>query len=202
MIKTAKRPRSALRLGSALALVAALGCITVNVYFPEGAVQRAADEFVKDLYKSTNGQGPQGKGAPSPTPQPSSGLMSIFINEAYAADEINIHSPGAEAIKARMAPRVAELSSYKARGVIGEASNGTIVLKDAAGLALKDRAAVERLIQAENKDRADLYDEVQKVNNLNDRNQTRIRGHFSKAFKEHSPAGTWVEGESGGWSRK
>lgn len=200
MRKTQRTTLSAMRFGSAMLAAAVLGCITVNVYFPEGAVQRAADEFVKDLYKSTDGQRPAGKGAAAPAGQPSSRFS--LITEVYAADEINIHSPGAEAIKGRMAPRVSELNGYKAKGVIGETNNGTVMLKDAAGLSLKDRAGVERLIQAENKDRGDLYDEVQKVNNLNDRNQTRIRSHFSKAFQEHSPAGTWIQGGSGGWTRK
>ena len=30
-----------------------LGCVTVHVNFPESAVQRAADDFVRDIYKGT-----------------------------------------------------------------------------------------------------------------------------------------------------
>jgi uncharacterized protein YdbL (DUF1318 family) len=180
-------------------LLTAAACITVNVYFPEGAVQRAADDFVKDLYEKTPKPQPSGAAKPHTGALP---LKDLLIPQAYAADEVTISSPAAQAIKARMAGRVGELSSFKGRGVIGETNDGNVVVKDAAGLALKDRATVEKLISAENQDRSALYDEMQKANHLNDRNQTKIRATFSKAFQEHSPAGTWIQGESGGWSKK
>ncbi len=181
-------------------LLGAAACITVNVYFPEGAVQRAADDFVKDLYEKTpKQQGPAGATKPSPG---ASLMEHLLLPYAHAADEITTNTPTAQAIKARMAARVGDLSAFKTKGVIGETNDGNVIVKDAAGLALKDRAAVEKLITAENQDRATLYDEVQRTNQLNDRGQTKIRHTFSKAFQEHSPAGTWVQGESGGWNRK
>src|SRR5579872_4764189 len=45
-------------IGKILAITIATlvtSCITVNVNFPESAVQRAADDFVQDLYKGTDG---------------------------------------------------------------------------------------------------------------------------------------------------
>jgi uncharacterized protein YdbL (DUF1318 family) len=181
------------------ALLTAAACITVNVYFPEGAVQRAADDFVKDLYQKT----PKPQDGASPAAKPGAFLLEmVLLPYAVAGDEINISTPAAQAIKDRMAGRVAELSSFKSKGVIGETSDGNVALKDAAGLALKDRATVERLISAENADRSALYDELQKANKLTDHNQAKIRATFSKAFQQHSPAGTWVQSEAGGWSRK
>ena len=36
----------------AMILFVGISCVTVNVNFPEGAVQKAADDYVKELYLS------------------------------------------------------------------------------------------------------------------------------------------------------
>ena len=51
--------RSLTAIGLGACLVA---CVTVNVYFPEAAAERAADLFIQDVY----GKGESGDGAAAP----------------------------------------------------------------------------------------------------------------------------------------
>ncbi len=200
--------------------VAIAGCVTVNVNFPESAVQRAADSFVKDLYqpapaapqvdaavgsaqvknsvkkvskkKSTNAPANPVPSAPVKAgTEPSTWLISFGLAEAYA-QEINTSSPKAATIKARMKDRVAEISLWKAKGAVCETADGMLVFKhpEKAGAAA---GAVTKLVKAENDDRDALYAEIQDTNKITDRKQTRIRSIFSAAFKENSPAGTCFE---------
>lgn len=191
--------RTSARLFSSLCAILALGaCITVNVNFPESAVQRAADDFVRDLYKDDTKAAPA---PPSKGTKPKTSLYDALVPSAWA-QEINTSTPDAIKIKKRMSERVGKISQWKSKGVLGETVDGMLVVKDPKSLVAGDRKEVEALVKAENGDREDLYEEIQEANSITDRKQAKIRKFFSAAFREHSPPGTWVEAESGDWSKK
>ncbi|GIX26710.1 MAG: hypothetical protein KatS3mg123_0591 [Burkholderiales bacterium] len=65
-----KRARSALLLAAA---VAAGGCVTINIYFPAAAAEKAADRIIDEVWRlqepGGGSQGSEQKGpAPSRTP--------------------------------------------------------------------------------------------------------------------------------------
>ncbi|MBN9402903.1 MAG: hypothetical protein J0I30_08845 [Burkholderiales bacterium] len=70
--------------------VALVGCVTINVYFPAAAAQKAADQFIGNvLGEPANApppkpQQPQGDGMPA---QPSAMLLDLLIPAAYAAQQ-------------------------------------------------------------------------------------------------------------------
>lgn len=194
-------------------------CITVNVNFPESAVQRAADDFVRDLYRGTTAvaeadtkvdakgdaaavkssvKKSSKKKSEHPAPsdvakpgEPHGWIIDFGIASAHA-QELNMHSPKAESIKARMKGRVGEIAKWKSKGAICETSDAMLVFKspDKAG---GEAASVSKLVQSENADRDELYQEIQEVNKIQDRKQTKIRKFFAAAFRENSPAGTCFE---------
>ena len=184
-----------------IALLLGPSCITVNVNFPETAVQHAADDFVKDLYgtqpasvEETVPPEEQESKKPSKTPKVKSGFINFFTATAFA-QSINMSTPKAREIKARMGTRVSEIMKWKSKGAIGESFDGNLVIKDNAD-------QVKALVETENKDRELLYEEVQSVNALSDHNQDRIRKFFGSAFRSNSPSGSWIENESGKWTKK
>lgn len=180
-----------------------LSCITVNVNFPETAVQRAADDFVHDLYSNP------------PTEKSSEGTFYRFyfpkkfeikvgISEAYA-QVINTQTPKTKKIKARMAKRVKKISLLKKEGILGESVDGNLVLKNPQKAAKYEKYGLkktQKLIEQENEDREELYEEIEEANKLSDKNHSRIRKIFGKAFQNNSPKGTWIEDADGNWDQK
>jgi hypothetical protein len=92
-----KRYISLMAIAAVMTLAA---CVTINVYFPEAAAERAADRFIQDVI-GDNGR--------AEVPPPTSGgfqWSSLFIASAYAqSPNINIDTPQIQAIKERMAER-------------------------------------------------------------------------------------------------
>jgi uncharacterized protein YdbL (DUF1318 family) len=183
-------------------------CITVNVNFPESAVQAAANDFVKDLYKepqATVGTGaadaakesdavksnvkkaskkkaakvPATAPAPAAT-EPTTMLFDWLVTPAFA-QELNTNTPKANEIRERMRARVEQIRAAKQKGAVCETSDALLVAKD---------PSMKALVKAENADRDALYEEIASTNHITDRGQTKIRRHFAAAFHEHSPPGT------------
>lgn len=208
----ARRPGSRLRKLALFGLVTIVaGCITVNVNFPESAVQRAADDFVRDLYKGTVAENTtptadhdaaavkqsvkkttkkkSEKAAPTKD-EPTTWQLEFGVRSAFA-QEINTSTPKAQTIKDRMKSRVGAIAKYKQMGAICETSDAMLVLK--ANKAGAEAGNAAKLVKDENADRDELYVEIQESNKITDRRQTKIRKFFSAAFKENSPAGTCFE---------
>src|SRR3954470_20952661 len=59
-------------------------CVTVNVNFPESAVQKATDDYVRDLYRAKE----KGKPAAPAAKKESSFEMPSLINSAMADDDV------------------------------------------------------------------------------------------------------------------
>jgi uncharacterized protein len=82
-------------------VVLVASCVTVNVYFPASAVQKAADEIVDDV------QGKEAK-PPAKPESPSSFLdkietLGLGPREAFAAElNIDVSTPAIRALRAQM----------------------------------------------------------------------------------------------------
>lgn len=207
MTKTnsAFRRNSKYLLLNALALlgVALAACVTVNVNFPESVVQRAADDYVRDLYKAKE-KGKSGTPAGTPSTKPSASRSFSLISEAYAEEGVSFraNTPGALEIRSRQAARLDEIQSQKKAGVLGESKDGTLVLKKGDGLKPLLKQKIEKLVAAENKDREALYEEILSANNLGDSQKATIQRSFSRSFQGASPSGTWIESPEGEWNQK
>jgi uncharacterized protein YdbL (DUF1318 family) len=186
------------------AAIAQTACVTVNVNFPESAVQKATDDYVRDLYKAKE-KGKAGTPGAEQTPSASSSsnkvtLSSLFISEAYAED-FKVQSAKADSIKAKLSGRLDDLNTQKRSGAVGEANDGLVAVKDSKlpPLLLKK---VKTLVDAENADRMELYHEVAKINGLGGSGTATVQKSFSRSFQSLSPSGSWVQDSGGNWTRK
>ena len=154
-----------------LAPIAVVSCVTVNIYFPAAAVEKAADQIILDVWHKQGGDTPAGeenktlpatpgKKAEQSALDPRHILIAVLngiSSEAYAQNvDFNATSPQIEQIKARMAGRFGELRPFLDKGAIGLTGDGLIAVRDAGAAEMRDRTRMNQLVSAENKDRKAL----------------------------------------------
>ncbi len=117
----------------------------------------------------------------------------------FAAADLEVNTPGVNAIKQSMQARHAQLSAYYASGAIGLTADGMIMLRDAGAVPLAARQSVNALVAAENQDRNALYAEIANANGHPEW-QAEIRSTFAQRWIQRAQPGWWVQ--SGGWQQK
>lgn len=177
-------------------------CVTVNIYFPAAAVERAADQIVKETW---GGAPPSDKPAPAPqsrgaTPQTWLRLSLAAVAHAQEAD-INISNPAIRALKDSIKRRSQAIKPYMERGSIGISRDGLLALRNTEGLSLKERAEAQQLIDAENRDREALYAEIAKANNFDRDSIPKIKAIFARSWIDQAQPGWWVQ-DGQGWRKK
>jgi len=201
-------------VAATLALLA--GCVTINVYFPAAAAQKAADQVISNI------MGPaSGSSAPAPassTPPPSSGVsdpsqqqplamrvLDALIPTASAAEppaNLDVQTPAIEAIEARMRSRFhATLKGLFESGAVGLTHNGDVAMRDASKVPLAQRAQATQAVAAENTDRADLYKQIAIANGHPEWAQ-RMRESFATQWISRAHSGWYYQDASGTWQRK
>lgn len=194
---------------SLMAILILVGCVTVNVNFPESAVQQATDDYVNSLYGEK--RTPRTKSAPQEpdkdvTPPPAEDKPTSFfelIPSAYALDfSVHTDSPKAKTIFERLKSKIPELRARKKDGILGESKNGYLRIRDEKSLQPLEKKKLQNFVDEENNLRNDLYKEVLNYNQMNKNDLDKVEESFARSFQRVSPTGTWVEDNSGKWSRK
>ncbi|HUW25378.1 MAG TPA: YdbL family protein [Gallionella sp.] len=130
-------------------------------------------------------------------------FVALFVLTAalntFAVD-LEVNTPGVNAIKQSMQTRHAQLAAYYASGAVGLTADGMIALRDAGTVPLAQRQAVNALVSAENNDRNTLYAEIANANGHPEW-QAEIRSTFAQRWVQHAQPGWWVQG-NGGWKQK
>jgi uncharacterized protein YdbL (DUF1318 family) len=191
-------------------LVALVGCVTINVYFPEAAAKKAADQFIDTVLDGATPATPaKSSTEPAPSSRPPSGkplamLMNLLLPAAYAADtpDLRIQTATSEAIRERMRQRFQNsLSGALGSGAVGLTQNGLVALRDASQLPLEQRAVLTAAVADENRDRDALYREVARANGHPEW-EAQIRATFARGWIERAPAGWYYQNPAGGWQQK
>jgi len=130
-------------------------------------------------------------------------LLSFFIGSAHAqTPDITIRTPAIQAIQARMADRFQnQLAAPFDSGALGFGRDGLIVVRDAASLGLKDRAAVNQAVADDNRDRAAVYREIA-VANKHPEWEQQIRETFARQWVASARGGWWYQDAGGAWKQK
>lgn len=184
-------------------------CVTINVYFPAAEAREAAREFVEKVITEDDGSAPapqQDKpGGPSAALQPAGfdWLALVGIGSAHAqTPDFNIRTPAIQAIQSRMEARFdSQLRAAFDAGALGFARDGTIVVRDAAKLDLKDRVAVNQAVAEDNRDRKALYREIA-VANGHPEWENQVRDVFARQWIASARAGWWYQDAGGAWKQK
>jgi uncharacterized protein len=190
--------------------IALVGCVTINVYFPEAAAQKAADQFIGNVLDDSGvAQPAQGSGTttparPAPGKQPSASLLDLVIPAAQAADapDIQVRTPQTDAIRERMKARFGgQLKALFDSGAVGFTANGQVAVRDAGSLPLDQRSQANAIVGQENSDRDALYREIARANGHPEW-EAQIRKTFADGWVQRSPSGWYYQDAAGAWKRK
>lgn len=210
---------------SAVAFVAA--CVTINVYFPSAAAERAAEEFVGDVLGQpqaggqntgqndgqNNGTNDGAYNAPDAAPAvprdnllqwAATGVLDLLVPSAHAQQEptIDINTPQINAIKAQMAQRQRDhLSAWFDAGAIGFTHDGFVEIRDRSAVPLSERRNLESVVASENRDREAVYREIA-VANGHPEWEDEIRDIFAQEWIEKAGSGWYYKQENGSWRQK
>jgi uncharacterized protein YdbL (DUF1318 family) len=181
-------------------------CVTINIYFPAAAAEKAADEIIKDIQKNTPQQTEPKPKASLPDWQAGiyrmiDSAISLVVPVARA-DEANLAIDSSEIrqLRASMEARFASLQPLYAAGFIGIQADGLLAVRDIGSVPLKDRNQVNKLVAAENADRQRLY---QAIANANGHPEwaAQIKSTFAGRWVSNAQAGWWYQ-SSGNWKQK
>jgi uncharacterized protein YdbL (DUF1318 family) len=179
-------------------------CVTVNIYFPAAAVERAADQIVKETW---GGPGEPTKEVPKPQSRslfsPTRIVSVTFVGDAYAQEaDINVSNPAIRALKESIRARSDAIKPFMDRGNVGIGRDGLLTNRSTDGLNLKERAEIKQLVDAENSDREALYAEIAKANGIAKENISKIKSIFAKSWIEQARPGWWIQDGQGNWQKK
>ncbi len=193
-------------LSSSVTGLMLVSCVTINIYFPAAAAEKAADRIIGDVW------GEEAKPSVAPVPAEQSNnssavktpiamsVLNWLISPAVAEANLNINSPAILDIQNKMKTRHESLKAYYDNGAIGLTENGLITVRDAKAVSLKDRNSVNGLVADENKDRSALYAEIARANGHPEW-QTDIQTTFARRWISNATAGWWYQ-TSGNWQQK
>jgi uncharacterized protein YdbL (DUF1318 family) len=180
-------------------------CVTVNIYFPAAAVVLAADQIVSETWGNAAEQQPQKQEPAQSKPQQSSangfGLRLVGVAYAQGAD-INVSNPAIRALKDSIKNRSGAIKPYMDKGNVGIGRDGLLTIRSADGLNLKERADAQQLIDAENRDREALYQEIAKANGIAADAVPKIKAIFAKSWMDQARPGWWIQDAQGSWRQK
>lgn len=188
------------------AVMLAGACVTINVYFPAAAAEKAAEKFVGDVLAEPKEEGALFDPWASPGEvvlMAAHGLLDWVVPSAEAQQaEIEINTPQINAIKARMASRQREsLAALFDAGAIGFTSDGLVTIRDRAAVPLSERRNLESVVAEENRDRSAVYREIA-IANGHPEWEEQIQETFAKEWAEKARKGWYYQDASGTWRQK
>ena len=187
----------------AMALTMGLAaCVTINVYFPAAAAEKAADRIIDEVW------GEEGKGRPPPNQgslddglrRAAVAVLDVVFPAAHAQANLEIATPAVNRLKTSMAKRHKQLAAFYNSGAVGLTDEGLVAVRDAKALSLKQRPKANKLVAAENRDRNALYRAIAQANGHPEW-EPDIRSTFARRWIERARKGWWYESR-GAWRQR
>jgi uncharacterized protein len=208
-----------IRLVQLLAIASvAWACVTINVYFPEEAVkdlsekiedavarEAAKDEAAAEPAQSGGGMASLSTGWVKEIAAFAVTVVAHVIAPPVYAQEVvepEISNPAIRRIIQSRGARVDELDRFKASGAIGENKEAEVEVRDLQSLALADRAAVQRLVKAENDDREQMFKEIAAATGADMSTLPQIRETYAETLRKNAKPGEWIQMPDGSWKKK
>jgi uncharacterized protein YdbL (DUF1318 family) len=179
--------------------LAVLSCITVNIYFPEAEVKKAAEDIVNDVRGADKDK--EKKEEIKKDVVAESATFS-FVPGLCAQQATEVTTPRIRALKESMKSRLPQLVPYYDAGRIGESNMGYVQSLNEQGLSLQDRSVFRKLVNDENNDRKDLYAEVAKALNIDASKIVDIQKIFAEQWIQTAHAGWMTQKPDGSWAKK
>ena len=189
-------------------------CVTINVYFPAAAAEKAADKIIEDVWGADKSSESATKrddnkqtavrddaGAQRVLLAAAASVLDFIVTPAHAQANLNIETPAIRQLTQSMEARHAQLKKYYDSGAIGLTRDGLVQVRDQNLVPLPERNIVRKLVAEENADRANLYREIATANGHTEW-EADIRTTFAERWASKAPASWWFQDESGAWKQK
>jgi uncharacterized protein len=183
-------------------------CVTINVYFPAAAAEKAADRIIEDVWGGDAAKPDANKrsqrldeSAQRVLLAAAGAVLNVIVPAANAQADLNIATPVVKQLTQAMEARHGQLKKYYDSGAVGLTRDGLIEVRDQNLLPLPERNAVRKLVADENADRANLYREIANANGHPEW-EADIRKTFAERWSERASSGWYVQNASGQWQRK
>jgi uncharacterized protein YdbL (DUF1318 family) len=191
---------------AAVALTATLAaCVTINVYFPAAAAEKAADRIIEDVWGKQPGATEPQPGEPEAAldgRRIMTALADLVVPAAHAQKaDIDVSSPTIQRIKASMQARHNRLKPHYDSGAVGLTSDGLVAVRAPGQVPLKERNQVNQLVAEENRDRNALYRQIAQANGHPEWEQ-QIRDTFAQRWAAQARRGWWYQDPGGRWVQK
>lgn len=193
---------------AALTLVLS-ACVTINVYFPAAAAEKAADKIIDEVWKdqpaasdSNKRSAVFGSGAADVLLAATGSVLDFLIPAANAQSaDLDVSTPAVRQLTQSMEARFGELKKYYASGAIGLTRDGLVEVRDQNAIALPERNSVRKLVADENADRANLYREIARANG-HEEWEADIRKTFAERWSSKAAPGWYYQDSSGAWKQR
>lgn len=191
--------------GLASLTLALAACVTINVYFPAAAAEKAADRIIEDIWGKDKEKGGEQSALPAAAGQvllaALRGTLDLVVPAAEAQADLDISSPAIRSLTASMKTRAPDLDPFFGSGAVGLTANGLVELRDANAVPLADRNRVRKLVADENADRTALYREIAGANSHPEW-ESDIRNTFAQRWIANASAGWYYQNAAGEWVQK
>ncbi len=190
--------KTILRSLCVLLVVSVISCVTINIYFPAEELRGAADKIVNDVW----GGEKTDSDTKAPVKTPGSSFNQIFSpTNAYAGQDINVSTPVIRAIKQSIKNRSGKLIPYLNTGNVGLSAAGLLKIRTLAGLNMKQKGELNKLVKQENQDRQRLYREIANANGFPDKVRD-VQNIFAASWQTQAQGGWYLEKPDGRWVKK
>ena len=189
-------------------------CVTINVYFPAAAAEKAADKIIEDVWgadKSSESDTKRDDNKQTAVHEDAAAqrvllaaaasILDFIVPPAHAQANLNVDTPAIRQLTQSMEARHAQLKKYYDSGSIGLTRDGLVQVRDQNLVPLPERNGVRKLVAEENADRANLYREIASANGHTEW-ETDIRTTFAERWASKAAAGWWFQDEKGTWKQK
>lgn len=199
-------------MGIPVTAVLLTACVTINVYFPAAAAEKAADKIIEDVW----GSGAQPGTSPSkPSDKRSAvfelerrvllaaagSVLDFLVPPANAQADLNIATPAVRQLTQSMEARHGQLKKYYDSGAVGLTRDGLVEVRDQNLIPLPERNGARKLVADENADRANLYREIASANGHPEW-ESDIRATFAERWIGKASSGWYYQDSGGAWKQK
>lgn len=181
-------------------------CVTINVYFPSAAAEKAAERFVGEVLGETGDD--SSRFDPLDRSREviylaSTAVLDFLVPSAQAQQpDFKINTPQINSIKSRMAARQQQhLSGWFDAGAIGFSADGLVTIRDRSAVSLSERRNLESVVADENRDRKAVYREIAVANGHPEWEQ-QVQQTWSQEWIRNARRGWYYQQSNGSWKQK
>ena len=204
-----RRPASTI----VLALVVALACVTINVYFPEEEIKDLSQQIEEEVRRQAR-ENEETEEAEEPETgrilergAPPSALLALMLPAALQGGQSGVPAPevtnpAIRKIIDSRAERLPAINRLKSAGVVGESTRALLEIRNLQRLDdLRARAEAQRLVREENEDREALFKEIARAKGVDFEQLPLIRETYAETMRQYARPGDLIQLPDGTWER-